>query len=112
LWAWCGLNQRGDTVGGERRVLERVIEELGEDGGLVAPWSWGARASVLATGDPYGLRWRPPEGFVRDQARGWCGAPPIRVASLPPGASWAVGGEPDQYGVYWSFEAPTEGCPR
>ena len=25
---------------------------------VVAPWSWGARASVRATGQPYGLRWR------------------------------------------------------
>lgn len=66
-------------------VAHEVAAALGPDDGLVAPFTWGARVSVLATGDPYGLRWRPPEGFLRDQRAAWCGTRLGRVAVLPPG---------------------------
>ncbi|MEZ4239822.1 MAG: hypothetical protein R3F59_27430 [Myxococcota bacterium] len=49
---------------------------------------------MARTGDPYGLRWRPPVGFLRDQRAAWCAEPPLRVAVLPPegdGVRWVAG---------------------
>jgi hypothetical protein len=70
----------------ENVVISRVAASLAPGDGVVAPFSWGARLSVVATGDPYGLRWHPPGGFLRDQRAAWCAAPPTRVWTLPPGS--------------------------
>jgi hypothetical protein len=91
-----GLVRAWDEVGAVREEnarIEAVAHSMGPDDGLVAPWSVGVRASLVATGTPYDLQWRPPRGFVRDQQARWCGAPLARV-------------------VLWSpVEDPLEGCP-
>lgn len=74
-----------DRVVAEDVVVREVAAALGPDDGLVAPFTWGARVSVVASGSPYALRWRPPEGFLRDQQGPWCDRPLDRVAVLPPG---------------------------
>ena len=61
----------------------------------------GARVGVAATGDPYGIRWRPADGALRDQAAGWCGRPIARIAVLPPGERLGAGA-PDENGVWWT----------
>lgn len=58
------------------RDLAFAAGALGPNDGVVAPWTHGVRVSLLATGDPYGARWRVPEGFVRDQETRWCADPP------------------------------------
>jgi hypothetical protein len=78
-----------ETVGRVRRareenaVVAEVAAALGPGDGLVAPWTWGARVSVAASGDPYGIRWHPPGRFLRDQQARWCADPPERVLILP-----------------------------
>lgn len=78
-----GLAATLARVHAENGVIAAAVADLGPDDGLVAPFSWGARASFLATGHPYGLRWHPPGGFLRDQQATWCAAPPPRVLELP-----------------------------
>lgn len=74
-----------ERVQAEDAVIREILEELGPEDGLVAPWTWGARASTLATGDPYELPWIAWPTPVRDQAQRWCEARPARVLVLPPG---------------------------
>lgn len=76
----------------EDRLLRGVAAELAPDDGVVARWSDGVRVSTFATGDPYGLVWRPPDRPVRDQAARWCASPPERVAVLEGGGvRWEEG---------------------
>lgn len=75
--------ERIETVRREDGAIRAAVATLGPDDGVLATWSWGARASVLATGQPYALRWRTVDG-VRDQAARWCADPPARVVLLPP----------------------------
>ena len=108
-----GLQERVARVQREQAVLQEVVDSMGPQDGLVAPWSWGVRASVMATGEAYGLRWRiPGPSLLGSQEARWCEARPSRVASLPPRARWAQGGVVDDVGVHWSIEPPMEGCPR
>lgn len=79
-----GARERAATVVGEDRIARELGQQLTAQDGLIAPFTWGARVSVLATGDPYGRVWRPPEGFLRSQADSWCGRAFTRVAVLPP----------------------------
>ncbi|MEQ1568059.1 MAG: hypothetical protein ABMA64_20640 [Myxococcota bacterium] len=81
---WLALADRAWQISGENAVIARVVAELGPEDGLVAPWTWGARAAVAASGDPYGIRWHPPGRFLRAQASRWCRSPPQRIHHLPP----------------------------
>lgn len=97
------LGWRAARVRRETQVVERVAAALGPDDGLVAPWSWGARVAVARTGDVYGMRWRTPTGFVRDQASAWCDDVPVRAIVLPASA------EADAF-VWLAGPALAEGC--
>lgn len=83
-----------ETVGRIRQVREEtalvraIVDRLGPADGVVAPWTWGARIAVEASGDPYGIRWHPPGRFLRDQRGSWCSAPPERALAVPPGDVW------------------------
>lgn len=55
-----------DEVRAQEAAIAAVVARMGPDDALVAPWSWGVRASVHATGDPYALPWRVPGEPVRD----------------------------------------------
>jgi len=77
---WHG---RLDRVAEEDATVRAVLATMGPGDGLVAPWSWGVRASVIATGDPYALRWRVPGEPVHDQVK-WCNHTWERVFLLPP----------------------------
>jgi len=79
---WRG---RMEQVVLEEVAVHAVLVKMGPKDGLLAPWSWGARASVLATGDPYALPWRVPGEPVRDQVK-WCNHTWERVFLLPPEA--------------------------
>jgi len=95
LW---GLAERRSRVGSEDRVLRAVLAQLEPGDVLEAPWSWGARASVMATGDPYGARWIAVPRGVRDQQR----CPAQRLVALPPGAEPSTGASlVDAHGVVW-----------
>ena len=80
---------RSARVAHEDRVVRELVADMAPGDGLIAPFTWGARVGVRATGDPYGVRWRPPEGFLREQRPPWCDAPLRTVWTLPP-----VDGEP------------------
>jgi hypothetical protein len=106
-----GLSQQ---VAAESQLIGELARGLGPQDGLIAPWHWGARVAVVATADPYGLRWRDPDGFLQDQQQEWCGAAFDRVALLPPGTRLpgAIEG-PDARGVYWlrgDHPAVRQGC--
>ena len=73
-----------ERVQREEALIHSVLAELSPEDGLVAPWTWGARASYLSTGDPYGLLWIAWPTPVRDQTERWCEATPARVVVLPP----------------------------
>ncbi len=75
--AWGGARLVGaaERVQREAQYVSVAAARLGPRDALVAPWSWGVRVSLASTGDAYALRWRPPRGFVRDQAEPWCKAP-------------------------------------
>jgi hypothetical protein len=99
-----GLAVRWDRVRHESDVVAEVAAALQPDDGLIAPWTWGARVAVARTGDPYGLRWRPPTGWLRGQRAAWCSDPPRRAAVLPPGpdgVDWVDGGDV----LVWSWLA-------
>jgi hypothetical protein len=73
--AWRG---RAERVRTEHGALQSLVSSLEPGDRVVAPWTWGARASVLATGKAYGLDWRTP-----DKAEpAWCDQGRVRV--LPP----------------------------
>jgi len=69
------------SVRADTRLVEKTAADMGPDEGLIAPWTWGVRVSLAATGDPYGLPWMPPTGPVRDQER-WCDDPPSSHRAL------------------------------
>ncbi len=95
-WAWAALigvqlvvgvvgwGRACARVSEEQAVIGAVLAELGPEDAVVAPWTWGARASVLATGAPYGLRWRSADRLLPPQREQWCRALPPRVLALPP----------------------------
>lgn len=62
---------RADRVSAEHETLLALLRRFDPGDGLVAPFTWGARAAVIATDDPYGLPWHPEGGFLRDQATAW-----------------------------------------
>jgi hypothetical protein len=72
-----------EQVASEEVAIRGVLGEMGPVDGLLAPWTWGARASVIATRDPYALPWRVPGEPVRDQVK-WCNHVWERVFLLPP----------------------------
>ncbi|MEM6926238.1 MAG: hypothetical protein AAF602_04885 [Myxococcota bacterium] len=77
---------RAARVTHEHAAILEVLRSFEPGDGLVAPFTWGARASVIATGDPYGLPWHPEGRFLRDQEARWAEVDgTIRV--LPPQAS-------------------------
>ncbi len=78
--AW---RREGVRVRTEQAQIAQVLAAMGPDDGLVAPWTWGARASVLATRDPYALMWRVPGPPVRDP-QPWCNRVFTRIHVLPP----------------------------
>ncbi len=82
-------------------VSRAVTASLGPDDAMVAPFTWGARVSVLAARDPYALRWRPIGAPLRDQGPRWCARPVDRVAVLPPGTRLGAGSA-DDHGVWWT----------
>jgi hypothetical protein len=90
LWR---LEDRRATVAREDAVLRSVGLQPGQ--GIEAPWSWGARLSVIHTRTAYGLPWvatqpvRPlPEGLVE-------------VGLLPPGRRRDGVLRVDEHGVAW-----------
>jgi len=87
-WAHRRAVRRGTAV------TERVLAAMGPEDGLVAAWSWGARASVIAKGAPYALPWRVPGPPVRPPGP-WCRRSFDTVWLLPPDlplpAGWARG---------------------
>jgi len=101
LSASLTLAFRVESVREQERVLAGLRAALGPDDAVVAPFTWGARLSVRATRDPYGLRWRPADAPLRDQATRWCATPIARVAVLPPGARWGAGSA-DADGIWWT----------
>jgi len=76
--------RRAERVAEEHVTILRVLRRLAPGDGLVAPFTWGARAAVIATGDPYGLPWHPPGRFLRDQRAGRQHVDGV-VRVLPPG---------------------------
>ncbi len=66
-----GAQLRAERVDAEQAAIVELLERFEPGDGLVAPFTWGARASVIATGDPYGLPWHPPGRFLRDQEVQW-----------------------------------------
>ncbi len=92
------------SVRRDAEVIRGVLGAMGPSDALVAEWTWGVRASVVATGDEYALTWRTAGEPVRDQAERWCGVSFERVAVLPPGRvipgvrAWEV----DPHGVHWA----------
>ncbi len=91
-------------IQGEERMIQSVVDALGPDDLVVAPWSLGVRTSLAAVDDPYALAWRTPGAPVRDQAARTCASVYTRIAVLPAGASlpgvpaWTV----DAAGVHWA----------
>lgn len=81
------------AVRDENAEIAAVVASMSADDGLIAPWSVGVRASIRATGSAYGMLWRPPSGFLRDQRRRWCEMSLGRVVMWVP------------------VEDPLEGCP-
>lgn len=69
--AWQATRARADRVATEHRAILTVLRRFDPGDGLVAPFTWGARAAVIATDDPYGLAWHPEGRFLRDQAIAW-----------------------------------------
>jgi hypothetical protein len=95
LW---GLGERRARVAREQRVVEHVAAALQPGDVLEAPWSWGARVAVVASGDPYGVHWVAVPRPVRDQAR----CPAERLVALPVGAAPSTGAvRRDPMGVWW-----------
>jgi hypothetical protein len=92
LW---GLGERRARVAAEDRVIRSVVAAWRPGQVIEAPWSWGARWSVNATGDVYSGRWVaiPP---VRDQSV----CPGTSLGRLPPGRGPAI--TIDERGVGWS----------
>jgi len=78
---------RAGVVAAEHAVVTQVVASWRVGDGMEAPFTWGARVSVAATGHPYGLPWHPPGGWLRDQRRQWCVSPPTRVVHLPPASA-------------------------
>lgn len=97
-----GLAAERQRITWENAVIAEVVASLPADTGLIATWSWGVRASLLATGDPYALDWRTPAG-VRDQVVRWNRHSRAKIVALPPGHLpagyvWRL----DDKGVAWS----------
>ena len=80
--AWAHAD-RVARVRAEEAAIAAVLADWRPGDALVAPWSWGVRASVRATGDPYALTWAVPGVPPRDPA--WCGRTFDRIHTLPPG---------------------------
>lgn len=80
-----GLARAHARVSHEDRIARDVAGRLGPSVGLVAPWSFGARVGVIATGDPYGPLWRSADVAVRGQGARWCADPPARAVVLEDG---------------------------
>ncbi|MEN0063262.1 MAG: hypothetical protein AAGA48_14000 [Myxococcota bacterium] len=71
VWAFFETQTRAERIRTEQAQIMAVLRAFEPGDGLVAPFTWGARAAVLATGDPYGLPWHPEGRFLRDQATPW-----------------------------------------
>lgn len=85
---WTGLRRHTahiEAVRAEEAAIADVLAAMGPNDGLVAPWTWGVRASVRGTGDPYALPWRVPGDPVRDPTA-WCARPFDHLWVLPAGA--------------------------
>ena len=93
-----GLSERAQQVRKEQRLVAELARGVVGQAGLVAPWSLGVRASIATTGDPYALMWRPPNGFVRDQAARWCAGEQSYVLRVEPSAEMGPWG-PNRYEV-------------
>ena len=95
LW---GLGERRAHVARAHQQLSRLAAVLPDDVVVEAPWSWGARWSVLASGEVYGRRWVAVPHPVRDQRR----CPATATVALPPGRE-PLGGtvRVDDEGVHW-----------
>lgn len=112
-WAWAAAlvavvlgtgawSLQARRVRDEDRVIRATVAAMSSEHALIAPWSWGVRASVIATGDPYALPWRTPGTPVRDQGARFCNERFEQVAALPPG--WVPGDgvlRVDASGVAW-----------
>jgi hypothetical protein len=83
VWSGWLLAEERQRVIDEQRVVRQVAQAMGPDDGLIAPFSLAVRVAHLATGDPYGLNWRPEGRFLRDQQRRWCAGTPEQVWVLP-----------------------------
>jgi len=112
---WVRHERHLDGVRADEAAIRDVLAGMGPNDGLVASWSWGVRASVRATGQPYALAWRVPGEPVRDPAA-WCATRFDHVWVLPPSAlpaHWT--GEPA--GAAWRVPGdvaaahPLSGCP-
>jgi hypothetical protein len=99
VWTTGALALERARIRAENARIEAAAAALGDGDGLVAPFSVAARVAYARTGDPYGLPWHPPGGWLRDQRERWCEAPPARA--------WAWEGGL----VELPRSAVTEGCP-
>jgi hypothetical protein len=88
LTGWLVAATAG-RVEAENAAVAAVAAALRPGDGVEAPFGWGARVAIAATGAPYGLPWHPPGRFLRDQRAAWCGEPPDRVWVLPAGPDGA-----------------------
>jgi hypothetical protein len=66
---WSGQWSRVDQ---DRLFVEDVVGRFSDRLPVEAQWTMGVRLSLASTGDPYGLMWRIPNGWVRDQRERWC----------------------------------------
>lgn len=90
------------TLREEQAVLRQVARTFSPGRGLVASFRWGARASYLISGHPYGIPWRAPDRFPREPRSSWCDLDLVQVAELPPDGSgrivWRALSEADRAG--------------
>ncbi|MBT3219329.1 MAG: sulfatase, partial [Proteobacteria bacterium] len=101
--AWWTTRQR---VVAEREAIEALAAKVGPRVGVQAPWSWGVRLSLAATGDPYGATWIDLKHPVREQRKQWCQTDLHRVAVLPPGSLLGVPGGKWRQGIWWVESDP------
>jgi hypothetical protein len=81
-WSVVTWWDQGVRIRAENAAIAAVAANLQPRDGVIAPWSWGTRLSVVVTGAPYAAWWRVPGPAVRDQER-WCEGEYSRVVLLP-----------------------------
>lgn len=88
VWGLVSWHALVRNVRAENAAIASLAASMEPEDGVIAPWSVGVRVSLQVTGEPYGLNWRPPSGFVRDQQARWCSQTPDRIVW------WGAAGDP------------------